>query len=106
MTRSYGTIAQEIAALVEKLEGVELQAQSIRSDISKLMQERQTIEAGLSLTISRNGSQPRVRMSREESKAVRDYWKAHAASLKVPFQESGPLPAKVRASYSQSRAAK
>jgi len=28
--RTYGTIAQEIAALVEKLEGVELQAASIR----------------------------------------------------------------------------
>ncbi len=44
--KSYQQINAEIGQLVEKLEGIELQASSVHQEIAKLLSQRQAIEAG------------------------------------------------------------
>lgn len=43
------------------------------------------------------------RLSREEAKKVRAWWKANADSLGLPYKESGLVPNKVKAGYAAAK---
>lgn len=100
MAKDYGQLSSEISGLITKLQSIELQAQSIRSSIAKLVAERQAIEAELQIggRVSRNSKGPKqTQAARAASAELRDWWRQHKADFDFEFRESGPIPAKVKA---------
>ncbi len=106
-TREYMTVSQEISQALEKLAGIKLEEASVRQTLTKLLEERDSIELDLGIPQRRaartspNGMKP-TRMSREESKAVREFWEKNAKTL-GEYRESGPIPERIKAAYTNRK---
>ncbi len=100
--KAYGQLSNEIAQQIERLQGVELQAQSIRQEIARLLSQRSAIESELGLSsrlIGTNRRTPQTTATRTASAQIRSFWKDHAEELGVEFRASGPIPERVRKAH-------